>query len=101
MATGAAAVGKLPPRRPAELSNSFIITTIQDLEPQLVNGQQQTPCEYAVRRARSIGTPTSCRTPPTGRHCSYCSSCGHEPSKLQQCYSIRGWAVPQLLGAVC
>jgi hypothetical protein len=46
---------KLPPRKPAELSNSFIITTLQDLEPQPINGKQQTPCEYAVKRARSIG----------------------------------------------
>jgi hypothetical protein len=50
-----APASKLPPRQPAELSNSFIITTIQDLQPALINGVQQTPCEYAVKRARSIG----------------------------------------------
>lgn len=50
-----ASADKLPPRKPTELSNSFIITTLQDLQPQSINGKQQTPCEYAVKRARSIG----------------------------------------------
>lgn len=54
---------KLPPRQPAELSNSFIITTIQDLQPALINGVQQTPCEYAVQRARSIGAWGHTTTP--------------------------------------
>jgi hypothetical protein len=43
------------PRPAAELSNSFIITSLQDLEQQNIHGTFQTPCEYAVRRARAIG----------------------------------------------
>jgi hypothetical protein len=46
----------LPPNRPpAELSNSFIVASLQDLEPQNIQGQWLTPCEYAVRKAREIG----------------------------------------------
>jgi hypothetical protein len=43
------------PRPAAELSNSFIITSLQDLEQQNIHGTFQTPCEYAIRRARAIG----------------------------------------------
>jgi hypothetical protein len=43
------------PRPAAELSNSFIITSLQDLEQQNIHGTLQTPCEYAIRRARAIG----------------------------------------------
>lgn len=41
-------------RRPAELSNSFIITSLQDLQPSTIRGMALTPCEYAVARARSL-----------------------------------------------
>ena len=42
-------------RPPSELSNSFIIAALQDLEPQNFNGKWMTPCQYAVKKARSIG----------------------------------------------
>jgi len=41
--------------RPSELSNSFIITSLQDLQPSSIRGATLTPCEYAVRRAESLG----------------------------------------------
>ena len=45
---------KRPP--PSELSNSFIITALQDLEPATIRGTEGiTPCEYAVKRAKGLG----------------------------------------------
>ncbi|KAI8462886.1 MAG: hypothetical protein J3K34DRAFT_462714 [Monoraphidium minutum] len=41
-------------RGPSELSNSFIITSLQDLQPTHIRGASMTPCEYAVQRARSL-----------------------------------------------
>ncbi|KAF8061065.1 hypothetical protein HT031_004525 [Scenedesmus sp. PABB004] len=52
---GVVAAARPAPRPPAELSNSFIITSFQDLEPQPIGGRSQTPCAYAVSRARAIG----------------------------------------------
>ncbi|GBF99164.1 hypothetical protein Rsub_11609 [Raphidocelis subcapitata] len=49
------AAAKKRDRVPTELSNSFIITTLQDLEPTTIRGMSLTPCEYAVRRAQSLG----------------------------------------------
>lgn len=46
--------GTLGLRGPSELSNSFIITSLQDLEPTSIRGASLTPCEYAVRRAKSL-----------------------------------------------
>ena len=40
---------------PTELSNSFIITALEDLQPVSLRGARQTPCEYAVRRAKALG----------------------------------------------
>jgi hypothetical protein len=42
-------------RPPTELSNSFIITALQDLQPTVIRGENLTPCEYAVNRAKSLG----------------------------------------------
>jgi len=42
-------------RGPSELSNSFIITSLQDLDPTSIRGVSLTPCEYAVARARGLG----------------------------------------------
>lgn len=44
-----------PCRKPAELSQSFIIAALQDLEPSNIHGKYQTPCQYAVSKARSVG----------------------------------------------
>eukprot|EP00775_Hariotina_reticulata_P002495 gene2495-2798_t len=43
------------PKSATELSNSFIITSFQDLESQSINGRTMSPCQYAVSKARSVG----------------------------------------------
>jgi hypothetical protein len=43
------------PSYPTELSNSLVITTIEDVEPQMIAGKKQTPCQYAVDRTRAVG----------------------------------------------
>jgi hypothetical protein len=39
---------------PTELSNSLIVTSIEDVEHQDIAGKKQTQCEYAVDRIRSV-----------------------------------------------
>jgi hypothetical protein len=43
--------------RSVELSQSFIITAVQDLEPSYIAaaGKTQTPCQYAVDRTVAVG----------------------------------------------
>lgn len=42
--------------KPAELSQSFIIAALQDVEPSNIHGVYQTPCQFAINRARAINS---------------------------------------------